>query len=158
GPGPRRRGQPWTIRGLAAAASRCVPGRTLRPPRLSGQSRPDRRRRSRRPARREARATARLLPFLPSAGAPGKRAPGARAGVSPESAMNRATLSFATLMLMSPFVAAQDVNVAFKKFVLDNGLQVVIHEDHSDPVVAVYLDYHVGSGREEVGRSGFAHL
>ena len=73
--------------------------------------------------------------------------------------MNRATLlSSATLVLMSSFAAAQDVNVSFQKFVLDNGLQVVIHEDHSDPVVAVYLDYHVGSGREEVGRSGFAHL
>jgi zinc protease len=34
----------------------------------------------------------------------------------------------------------------------------VIHEDRSDPVVAVYVLYHVGSGREEVGRSGFAHL
>ncbi|HYN63263.1 MAG TPA: pitrilysin family protein, partial [Candidatus Limnocylindrales bacterium] len=33
-----------------------------------------------------------------------------------------------------------------------------IHEDHSDPVVAVYVIYHVGSGREELGRSGFAHL
>ena len=41
---------------------------------------------------------------------------------------------------------------------LDNGLRVVIHEDHSDPVVAVYVCYHVGSAREEPGRSGFAHL
>jgi zinc protease len=50
------------------------------------------------------------------------------------------------------------VDLPFTKVVLDNGLQVVIHEDRSDPVVAVYVLYHVGSGREEVGRSGFAHL
>ena len=62
--------------------------------------------------------------------------------------------------LMLPAGAAQtvDLKVPFEKHVLDNGLQVVIHEDHSDPVVAVYVVYHVGSGREEPGRSGFAHL
>ena len=41
---------------------------------------------------------------------------------------------------------------------LDNGLELVLHEDHSEPVVAVYVYYHVGSSREERGRSGFAHL
>ncbi|MHC5210887.1 MAG: M16 family metallopeptidase [Planctomycetota bacterium] len=50
------------------------------------------------------------------------------------------------------------VDLPFTKVVLENGLQVVVHEDRSDPVVAVYVLYHVGSGREEVGRSGFAHL
>ncbi len=54
--------------------------------------------------------------------------------------------------------SAQDVEIPFEKHVLENGLQVVIHEDHSDPVVAVYVYYHVGSAREEPGRSGFAHL
>ncbi|MEQ1892374.1 MAG: insulinase family protein, partial [Planctomycetota bacterium] len=44
------------------------------------------------------------------------------------------------------------------KHVLANGLQVLLHEDHSEPVVAVYVYYHVGSSREEPGRSGFAHL
>jgi len=48
--------------------------------------------------------------------------------------------------------------IPFQKHVLENGLQVVLHEDHSDPVVAVYVYYHVGSSREEPGRSGFAHL
>jgi zinc protease len=42
--------------------------------------------------------------------------------------------------------------------VLANGLEVVLHEDHSDPVVAVFLYYHVGSSREAPGKSGFAHL
>ena len=43
-------------------------------------------------------------------------------------------------------------------FSLSNGLRVVVSEDHSTPVVAVNMWYHVGSASEEVGRSGFAHL
>ncbi|MBI5433781.1 MAG: insulinase family protein [Planctomycetes bacterium] len=54
--------------------------------------------------------------------------------------------------------SAQDVSIPYQKFVLQNGLEVIVHEDHSDPVVAVYVYYHVGSGREVPGRSGFAHL
>ena len=50
------------------------------------------------------------------------------------------------------------ISIPYEKHVLGNGLEVVIHEDHSDPVVAVYVQYHVGSAREEPGRSGFAHL
>ncbi|MCZ6596232.1 MAG: pitrilysin family protein [Planctomycetota bacterium] len=61
------------------------------------------------------------------------------------------------LALAAP-ASAQDVSIPHQKFVLENGLEVVIHEDHSDPVVAVYVYYHVGSGRELPGRSGFAHL
>jgi len=48
--------------------------------------------------------------------------------------------------------------VAYEKFTLENGLQVVFHLDHSDPVVAVSLTAHVGSAREKAGRTGFAHL
>jgi zinc protease len=51
-----------------------------------------------------------------------------------------------------------EISIPYEKHVLGNGLEVVIHEDHSDPVVAVYVQYHVGSAREEPGRSGFAHL
>jgi zinc protease len=43
-------------------------------------------------------------------------------------------------------------------FQLDNGLQVLVHEDHSNPLVAVSVLYHVGSAREEPGKTGFAHL
>jgi zinc protease len=50
------------------------------------------------------------------------------------------------------------LNVAFEKFELKNGLQVVFHIDKSDPVVAVELMAHVGSAREIAGRTGFAHL
>lgn len=48
--------------------------------------------------------------------------------------------------------------ISHQKFVLDNGLTVLIHEDNSDPVVHVDVTYHVGSAREELGKSGFAHL
>jgi zinc protease len=44
------------------------------------------------------------------------------------------------------------------QFTLSNGLHVILHEDHSVPVVAVDVWYHVGSGREKPGRTGFAHL
>src|SRR5262245_25107941 len=60
--------------------------------------------------------------------------------------------------LQQPAKPAGALDIPFQKLTLDNGLQVVIHEDHSDPVVAVYVSYHVGSAREELGRSGFAHL
>ncbi|HEY1023771.1 MAG TPA: pitrilysin family protein, partial [Sphingobacteriaceae bacterium] len=48
--------------------------------------------------------------------------------------------------------------IPYEKHVLPNGLTVILHEDHSDPVVHVDVTYHVGSGREEVGKSGFAHF
>jgi len=50
------------------------------------------------------------------------------------------------------------MDVPFQKRVLANGLEVVVHEDRADPVAAVYVYYHVGSAREQPGRSGFAHL
>ena len=50
------------------------------------------------------------------------------------------------------------VSIPFEKYTLDNGLTVILHEDHSDPLVHVDVTYHVGSAREEVGKSGFAHF
>ncbi|QWX84337.1 insulinase family protein [Cellulophaga sp. HaHaR_3_176] len=52
----------------------------------------------------------------------------------------------------------KEFKVDFEKFTLDNGLQVILHIDRSDPVVAVSLTSHVGSAREIEGRTGFAHL
>ncbi len=46
----------------------------------------------------------------------------------------------------------------YEKFTLDNGLEVILHEDHSDPIVAVATLMHVGSNREKPGRTGFAHF
>ena len=51
-----------------------------------------------------------------------------------------------------------ELKVNYEKFKLDNGLEVLFHIDHSDPVVAVSLTAHVGSAREKEGRTGFAHL
>src|SRR3954466_8496165 len=48
--------------------------------------------------------------------------------------------------------------IAYEKWRLPNGLTVIVHEDHSDPIVHVDVTYHVGSAREEVGKSGFAHF
>ena len=50
------------------------------------------------------------------------------------------------------------VSIPFEKFQLQNGLTVLVHEDHSDPIVYVDVTYHVGSAREQEGRSGFAHF
>jgi len=48
--------------------------------------------------------------------------------------------------------------IPYEKYVLPNGLTLIIHEDHSDPVVHTDVTYHVGSAREEIGKSGFAHF
>jgi zinc protease len=48
--------------------------------------------------------------------------------------------------------------IPHQAFILDNGLRVIVHEDHSVPVVAVNLWYHVGSRNEQRGKTGFAHL
>lgn len=53
---------------------------------------------------------------------------------------------------------AAQVTIPFEKFELSNGLTVLVHEDHSDPIVYVDVTYHVGSAREQQGRSGFAHF
>ena len=50
------------------------------------------------------------------------------------------------------------VSISFDKTTLSNGLEVILHEDHTIPLVAVNVWYHVGSKDEEVGRTGFAHL
>jgi zinc protease len=57
-----------------------------------------------------------------------------------------------------PAVQAQSFNIPIKQFQLDNGLRVVLSEDHSAPVVAVAVYYDVGSRNEMKGRTGFAHL
>lgn len=68
---------------------------------------------------------------------------------------------FVTLIGFASPVFAQDPGVPdipFEKFVLDNGLTLIVHEDHKAPIVSVNLWYHVGSKNEPLGRSGFAHL
>ncbi len=52
----------------------------------------------------------------------------------------------------------EEIDLPYQKFVLDNGLTLIVHEDHKVPIVAVNVWYHVGSKNENSGRSGFAHL
>jgi zinc protease len=64
-----------------------------------------------------------------------------------------------TASLGAPLVGADDkISVPYEHFELPNGLNVIVHEDHATPVVSVNVWYHVGSGREKPGRTGFAHL
>ena len=70
----------------------------------------------------------------PASGDPGRPAPSARAGDS------------------------EEFDVPFTRFVLPNGLRLVVHEDHKAPIVAFNVWYHVGSKNEKPGKTGFAHL
>ncbi|WP_420575529.1 M16 family metallopeptidase [Ekhidna sp.] len=53
---------------------------------------------------------------------------------------------------------SDELSLDYEKFTLDNGLDVVLHQDESDPIVAVSILVHVGSNREKPGRTGFAHF
>ena len=53
---------------------------------------------------------------------------------------------------------APQLNLGYERFMLDNGLTVIVHEDRKAPVVAVSIWYHVGSKNEPPGKTGFAHL
>jgi zinc protease len=57
-----------------------------------------------------------------------------------------------------PSARAERLSVPYEMFRLPNGLTVIVHEDHSAPIASVNCWYHVGSGRETPGRTGFAHL
>jgi zinc protease len=57
-----------------------------------------------------------------------------------------------------PSFDRKQFTIPYQKIVLDNGLTVLVHEDHSVPIVAVNLWYHVGSRNEKRGKTGFAHL
>ncbi len=73
----------------------------------------------------------------------------------------------ATDVVANPAIATQardaaaavaDIDIPFRKFTLDNGLTLIVHEDNKAPVVAVNVWYHVGSKNEQPGKTGFAHL
>ena len=54
--------------------------------------------------------------------------------------------------------APAPITIPYQRFVLKNGLTLLVHEDHKAPIVAVNIWYHVGSKNERPGRTGFAHL
>src|SRR5690242_17492017 len=79
--------------------------------------------------------------------------------------MNRAAFLVAVLAAAPAFAqkapapaAAPSIQVPYTSFKLPNGLTVILHEDHTVPIVTVNMWYHVGSSRERPGRTGFAHL
>ena len=63
-----------------------------------------------------------------------------------------------TGIAQSNLVNLNNVDIPYQKYVLDNGLTLVVHEDHKAPIVCVNIWYHVGSKNEKPGKSGFAHL
>ncbi|MAX05002.1 MAG: peptidase M16 [Flavobacteriales bacterium] len=60
-------------------------------------------------------------------------------------------------ILVKP-ASTNPVDIPYEKWELPNGMKILIHEDHSDPIVHVHVTYHVGSNRETAGKSGFAHF
>ncbi len=75
------------------------------------------------------------------------------------SRMNRSICVAGTLILLAFNVAAaSDIDIDYTEFTLDNGLRLIVHEDHKAPIVAVNIWYHVGSKNEKAGKTGFAHL
>ena len=75
---------------------------------------------------------------------------------------NNLLVAFCSLIASAPVAASLGAQatprIQFEKYTLPNGLEVILHEDHSTPIVTVDTWYHVGSGDEQVGRTGFAHL
>jgi len=61
-------------------------------------------------------------------------------------------------MAWSLIARAAEIDIPYEKFVLDNGLTLLVHEDHKAPIAAVNIWYHVGSKNEKPGKTGFAHL
>lgn len=82
----------------------------------------------------------------------------------PASLLRRASVCVLVIFTLvgcqsNPSVETQsDVYIPYERYTLDNGLTVILHQDTSDPLVHVDVTYHVGSAREEVGKSGFAHF
>jgi zinc protease len=82
--------------------------------------------------------------------------------------MRKSRLEFILAIVLLIFLSAgcvtekeeqqASLSVDFEKYELENGLDVILHQDHSDPIVSLAVVYHVGSGREKTGRTGFAHL
>src|SRR5260370_39636483 len=66
--------------------------------------------------------------------------------------------ALALLTIAAVGASGQDIKIAYEKFVLSNGLTVIVQEDHKAPIVALNIWYHVGSKNEKPGKTGFAHL
>ena len=67
-------------------------------------------------------------------------------------------LAMLMIILLGCDSKKDDLNIVYEKYTLSNGLDVILHVDRSDPIVALAIRFHVGSNREVEGRTGFAHL
>src|SRR5688572_30597957 len=80
--------------------------------------------------------------------------------------MSRRIAALVIILLTAPLSAQSPappsprpaLQVPYRQFQLGNGLNVILHQDRTVPVVAVNMWYHVGSANEKPGRTGFAHL
>jgi zinc protease len=101
-------------------------------------------------------------PLLVSIGVLGLLALAGCSSIEPSSKNNSVSapivLPAGITKLTSVTKQGDELVIPFNKYRLDNGLTIVIHPDKSDPLVHVDVTYHVGSAREEVGKSGFAHF
>ena len=70
----------------------------------------------------------------------------------------RILLGFVALFTFFTLVDAQLNRIEFQEFTLENGMHVILHQDHSTPIVAINITYHVGSKNEQSDRTGFAHF
>lgn len=72
--------------------------------------------------------------------------------------MKKIFSSVLAFLMMTPLLWSQSNKIKYVEYTLDNGLHVILHEDHSTPIVAVSVMYHVGSKNENPERTGFAHF
>ncbi len=74
--------------------------------------------------------------------------------------MKKKTFLWSLVALFACFglANAQLNRIEFQEFTLDNGLHVILHQDHTTPIVAINITYHVGSKNEQPDRTGFAHF
>ncbi len=68
------------------------------------------------------------------------------------------SIAAAIAALSSCKSSSEVMHIDYEEYTLDNGLKVILHEDHSDPIVAQAIAFHVGSAREKEGKTGFAHF
>ena len=92
------------------------------------------------------------LPLLSVAASPATGAP------ATPTAAPTPTASAPPAAAHTPVPTFPDLTIPYQKYILPNGLTLIVHEDHKAPIVAVDIWYHVGSKDERPGRTGFAHL
>ncbi|WP_437678819.1 M16 family metallopeptidase [Sorangium sp. So ce131] len=111
------------------------------------------------PAQPAAAAQPGAKPAAPAQPAGAQPAAAAQPGAKPAAAAQPAGAQAAGAQpTAAPATGSVSVMIPVEKYTLANGLEVVLHEDHRTPVVAVNVWYHVGSKDEPQGKNGFAHL